>query len=199
MAVPISDSRVRRRGLLVATAGGLGLAQLGGCKPGADRGDRAGDDPLEPVLAAAVYLADRYQTAMTTIPDLAERLTPLRDSHRTHIQALTRELGTAETGRLPSGRPPTVAPSAPGGTAPSASGGTSAPAGAGTPAPGATESAAAPQPLPKDPAAALADLRALELTGQRQAAAVCLSGARYRAGLVGSIAAARAGHAEALT
>jgi hypothetical protein len=182
---------LHRRTLLVGAVCGAGLLALGGCGAGTDDGRPTGPDPLEPVLAAAVYLADRYSAAMTALPDLAARLTPLRDAHRAHIVALTRELGTAESGVLPSGRPP-AAPSAP---AASATG--QSPTGS----PGISGGAAAAPsagPLPSDRAGILADLKALERIGRQQAVAVCLAGPGYRAAMLGSIAAARASHVEAL-
>jgi hypothetical protein len=49
-----------------------------------------------------------------------------------------------------------------------------------------------------DPRAALADLRKAERSAQRTAAAACRTAPAARASLVGSIAACRATHAEAL-
>ncbi|MEU5914378.1 hypothetical protein [Micromonospora sp. NPDC047527] len=59
--------------------------------------------------------------------------------------------------------------------------------------------AAAPSTTPAtDPAGALAALRALEKTAQQSATAACASAPAERAALLGSIAAARATHQEAL-
>ncbi|MDG4759506.1 MULTISPECIES: hypothetical protein [unclassified Micromonospora] len=59
--------------------------------------------------------------------------------------------------------------------------------------------AAAPTSTPAaDPAGALAALRALEKAGQRTATAACAAAPAERAALLGSIAAARATHQEAL-
>ncbi|WP_433084380.1 hypothetical protein ACQP1P_07480 [Dactylosporangium sp. CA-052675] len=69
------------------------------------------------------------------------------------------------------------------------------------PFPAASGSAAAPPsagPLPGDQAAALAELAKLEKDGRQDAETACLAAPSYRAALLGSIAACRAGHAEVL-
>jgi len=182
--VDVSDLRVSRRALLGGATAVLGLLQLGGCRTRTAQPRTPAPDPLEPVLAAAVYLADRYQAAITALPELAAEFTPLMQAHSSHVVALRRELGTAERQAPPSGRPP-LAP-----------GSASAP---GSAQPGGSPSSPGSVPLPEGRPAILADLRELERTGQQQAAAVCLTGPGYHAALLGSIAAARATHAEVLT
>ncbi|MEU7866189.1 hypothetical protein [Dactylosporangium sp. NPDC049140] len=69
------------------------------------------------------------------------------------------------------------------------------------PFPAASGSAAAPgstAPVPGDQTAVLADLAKLEKDGRRDAEAACLAAPSYRAALLGSIAACRAGHGEVL-
>ena len=89
-----------RRGFLV---GVLGLAGLGltAC-------DLLGDDTVEPepppqglvsLLAATGVLADSYDTTIAAVPTLSDRLTPIRDAHRAHVQALAQAL------RAPSPKP----------------------------------------------------------------------------------------------
>ncbi|MBT8226272.1 MAG: hypothetical protein HKP61_03190 [Dactylosporangium sp.] len=186
----LSEPYLSRRALLSSVTGGTLLLTLGACISGGQEPSPTGPDPIEPVLAASVYLADRYTAAMAAVPDLADRLTPLRDAHQAHITALTRELGTVDDGILPSGRPPAVAPAGSESTpAATASSGNAA----------APEVTASPVPLPAERPAILADLQGLERSGRQQAAALCLAGSRYRAALLGSIAAARASHAEVLT
>jgi hypothetical protein len=74
----------------------------------------------------------------------------------------------------------------------------------GAPTPGPSPSGAAPAPAtgspgaPADARGTLAALRAAEVGGRRAAAAACLAAPPERAALLGSIAAARATHAEAL-
>ncbi|MEU4241569.1 hypothetical protein [Actinoplanes sp. NPDC026619] len=58
--------------------------------------------------------------------------------------------------------------------------------------------AAAPSAPATDPAAALAGLRAAEQTAMKSAVTACATTTELRAGLVGSIAACRATHVEAL-
>lgn len=180
LVVPHSNRRLSRRSALAALASCLGLLAVTGCRDDAADSQPAAYDPLEPVLAASVYLADRYQAAANALPVLSESLAPLREAHLAHVTALSRELGVAESGKRPAGRPPTADP-----------GGAS---GAATPS-GSTSQA----PLPQGQAAILADLRELERLGQLQAAASCMAGPGYRAELVGSIAAARGSHVEVLS
>jgi hypothetical protein len=186
-ACAASEPQLPRRAVLTGVICGLGLLVTAGCEAETGRSGPAAPDPIEPVLTAAIYLADRYAAAATAVPDLSGRLTPLQAVHRAHITALARELGLVASGVLPSGRPPdTTAGSrpAPGSSAPGSS------------TPGIPAGAA---PLPTERAALLADLRGLERTGQAQAAAACLAGPGYRAALLGSIAAARAANSEVLT
>jgi hypothetical protein len=126
-------------------------------------------DPLAPLLAGALDLAARHQRAIADHPRLADLLGPIEAAHRAHAEELARLTGTA----LPSS-----SPSAPtGGPGPTGPGGT-APAG--------------------DPAAVRAELRAAEQRGREAAAEACLAAPAERATLVGTIAAARAAHAEVL-
>ena len=67
----------------------------------------------------------------------------------------------------------------------------------GSAAPTGSAAPAAPSAA-SSPAAALTALRSAEVRGQRAAARACLAAPAGRAALVGSIAAARAAHAEAL-
>jgi hypothetical protein len=157
----------------------LGLAALTGCRDEVADGHQATRDPLEPVLAAAVYLADRHQAVVNAMPALSDRLTPIREAHLAHVTALSRELGVAESGTRPAARPPVVDPGGANDAAP----------------PTGSVSQA---PLPQNESAVLADLRELERLGQLQAAANCMAGPGYRAELVGSIAAALACHVEVL-
>jgi hypothetical protein len=68
-----------------------------------------------------------------------------------------------------------------------------------TPTSGAASTAAAPSAAPgADTGAVIAEFRAAEQTAAKNAAAACKSTSALRAGLVGSIAASRATHVEAL-
>jgi hypothetical protein len=53
-------------------------------------------DPLEPLLAGTRTLAARYQQALDTHPDLADRLRPLHQTHLAHEAALLAAIGRPE-------------------------------------------------------------------------------------------------------
>jgi hypothetical protein len=159
-----------RRAFLGAASGGLaGLAWLGrlaalgglaGCDIGRpEPAPSPTPDALLPFLAATVALVARYDAAINAEPSLSARLTPLRDDHRAHVQALAREIGIPQ----PSGSPSN--PTGPSG------------------------SAAPPT---------LQGLITAEHDAQKDAEKACLEGPGYRAALLGSIAACRASHQEAL-
>jgi hypothetical protein len=114
-------------------------------------------DPLTPFLRDTQALLARYDATVTAQPQLADRLTPLRDDHRAHVLALNRELGF-----------PSPAPVAP-----------------------ASDAAAGADPL--------AGLRDAEKAATAAATDACLAAPSYRAALLGSIAACRASHVQALS
>ncbi|MDG4829662.1 hypothetical protein O7627_10140 [Solwaraspora sp. WMMD1047] len=150
------------------------LAAAVGTLTGCDLLDREPEpapepDPLAPLLAGALDLAARHQRAIADHPQLADLLGPIEAAHRAHAEELARLTGTG----LPSSTPalPSSNPPAP----------TGGPASAG------------------DPAAVRAELRAAEQRGREAAAEACLAAPAERATLVGTIAAARAAHAEVLT
>jgi hypothetical protein len=168
-------ARYSRRTVLGAALGGLvGTASavtLAGCdKPGPAPGRKIAD-PLNPLYRDTAALLARYEATIAALPELAARLTPLRDAHREHLRALAREIG-----------PNLDSP------APAASG----PAAASAPAD-------APTNAPTNAGAALAALRDAEKAGAAAARAACLAGPSYRATLLGSIAAARASHDQVLS
>jgi hypothetical protein len=164
-------ARYSRRAVLGAALGGLvgtvGAATLTGCdKPGPAQVHKIAD-PLNPLYRDTAALLARYEATIAGLPELAARLTPLRDAHREHLRALAREIG-----------PNLDSP------APAASG---------------SGAASAPADAPADAGAALAALRDAEKAGSAAARAACLAGPSYRAGLLGSIAAARASHEQVLS
>jgi hypothetical protein len=73
----------------------------------------AAPDVLLPLLKATIALADQYDGAITAAPTLSARLTPLRDDHRAHIQALTREIGLTDQSQVPKTSPSALAPTNP--------------------------------------------------------------------------------------
>ncbi|MFI7487598.1 hypothetical protein ACIBXA_04350 [Micromonospora echinaurantiaca] len=138
---------------------GGATAPLTGCDL-LDRDDPApGPDPLAPLVDEALRLAAGLRAAAGAHPELADRLTPIAESHQAHAAELARVIGTP----LPS-----------------------------APAPSPSEPAAA------DPDAALAGLREAERAGRETATRACAAAPAERAALLGSIAAARATHVEAL-
>lgn len=154
-------SAVSRRDLLrgvLAIAGLAGVGAAAGCDLiGGSTETDEGELPPEiaELLAATVALGDAYDGAIARAPSLADRLTPMRDAHRTHAQALAQALA----------RP---APST--GTADG----------------------------PTDQAAVLAALVEAETQGLEVARSACLVAPARLAGLIGSMAAARACHLEVL-
>jgi hypothetical protein len=153
--------------VLGALASAVGAAALGGCGVFDDDEPRpAPPDPLAPLLAETVALIARYDAALAAHPDLAARLTPVREAHAAHAAELARLTGAASPGAASPGGP--------------------------------SSSGAAPSGAPADARGTLAALRAGEVGGRRAAAGACLAAPAERAALLGSIAAARATHAEAL-
>jgi hypothetical protein len=95
-----------RRLLLGALAGSAALAGCGIL----DREPEPAPQPdaLQPLLDEALALAASYDRAIVAQPDLAARLTPLAEDHRTHAGELARVIGTT----LPSAGPSASAPAA---------------------------------------------------------------------------------------
>lgn len=76
----------------VLRAGGLtalAATPLAGCGL-FDQGPAGGPDPLAPLATAAQELALRYEAAIAADADLADRLTPVAQAHRTHAAELAR-------------------------------------------------------------------------------------------------------------
>jgi hypothetical protein len=160
----VADTGASRRAVLrlaaAAALGASGLA-LGGCRlPGGQTEWRSGADPLTPFYLATLALAAGYDGVIAALPELGDRLTPLRDDHRAHAAALAKELAIAS----PDPSPPAASIAA----------------------------------TPGDPDAALAELASAEKAALKEASAACLAAPGWRATLLGSIAACRAAHLEAL-
>ncbi|WP_432986820.1 hypothetical protein [Dactylosporangium sp. CA-233914] len=163
---------IRRRALLAAAVAAP-TAVLAGCDPGGkDEGPRYDPttDTLMPLLTRTVALRERYGEVLTAFPALQDRLGPLKDDHAAHVIALAREIGLPENGPFP------------------------APSGATASGPGA----ASASPVPAEQGAALKELAALEKAARQDAEGACLAAPSYRAALLGSITACRAGHQEVL-
>jgi hypothetical protein len=174
MAVRMGEERrghSRRTVLRAAVGGAVGAVGLAACdspRPAAQR--QRVPDPLNPFYLDTAALLGRYEATIATQPGLTERLGPLRDTHRAHLQALAREIG-----------PGLDAPSTGGQASPAPSTGGQAPTvGVGAPA-------------------SLSTLLAAEKDAAAAARAACLRAPSYRAALLGSIAAARASHVVVLS
>jgi hypothetical protein len=168
-------SRPSRRSFLLFTGviGASAVATTAGCgifDSGPDT--PPAPDPLTGFLADTVALATAYDATLTSVPSLAARLTPIRDAHRLHAESLFTILSPAPS-PLPSGQP-VWAKVAPSGTA------------------------GAQPPTSTSPNVALDALREAEQKAQQSAAQTCATAPAGRATLLGEIAAARAGHLEAL-
>ncbi|GAA4247804.1 hypothetical protein [Dactylosporangium darangshiense] len=161
---------IRRRALLAAAVT-VSAGSVAGCDL---FGDKKAQEPapppdvLLPMLHRTVGLRDRYAEVLTAFPALQDRLGPLKDDHAQHVVALAREIGVPENGPFPA-------------------------------ASGSADPSDAPsQALPTEQSAALSDLAEREKSARAEAEAACLAAPSYRAALLGSIAACRAGHQEVL-
>ncbi|MDQ6649447.1 MAG: ferritin-like domain-containing protein [Actinomycetota bacterium] len=163
-----------RRGLLVALSAGAGslvacrrqphvAARPPAARPDPDAG------PAETARADEQALLALYDATLATHPVLSAQLTPIREHHQRHLQAL----------------PATGAGPSPSATAQS-------------PFPAPVPSPGAPVVRP-DPVAAVRALVEAENAAALRRAADCLVVARALAGVLASIAASEAAHAVALT
>ena len=91
----VTSRRALLRGALAAAGVGLvGTASLSGCDLYRTGSASSGATPaLDNLLADTVALGQRYDTTIAAVPGLAEMLTPLRDAHRAHAQALAAAIG----------------------------------------------------------------------------------------------------------
>lgn len=160
---PEPSIRWTRRAVLAAGATGLAGATSGCTWFGSAPPEPPPPDPLEPLLAGARELADRYARTLVAHPDLAGRLDPLRAAHFAHVAALVEVID----------RP-------------------------GTASPFTTGSPVGVSDIPADADEALEDLRKREDSARDAAREACLAAPAERAGLLGSICAARASHGEVL-
>jgi hypothetical protein len=100
----VNDQRYSRRGVLRAAttvAGAVATVPLAGCGL-FDREEPEDPDPLDPLLGATVRLGAEYDAAIASQPELAERLTPLRDAHKAHAKALAQVIGRPASRLSPS-------------------------------------------------------------------------------------------------
>ncbi len=105
----VTSRRAFLRGALAMV--GLGLvapAALTGCDLFGSTPDAADQDHgLDGFLAGTVALGHLYDVTITALPDFAAQLTPLRDAHRAHAQALADALATPVPIAADSAAPPT--------------------------------------------------------------------------------------------
>lgn len=96
----IRDRRVPRRAVIGAAFGAA--AALAGCElTGHDHRPAHHPDPLEPLLAATLVLADRYQAALAVTPRLAPRLAPILAAHRAHAATVAAMIGARPASATP--------------------------------------------------------------------------------------------------
>ncbi len=175
--VPVTARTSRRRVLTSAVAAGF-AGSVGGC-------GLFDDDPvvppppdaLTPLYDAARAMADAYGRTVVAYPGLTARLTPIAQAHQAHADALAQIMSPPPPPSGNSSAPPSGNSSAP------PSGGSSAPPTGG---------------IAADERAAIVAHRDAERQAAKDAAAACRQTTTARATLVGTIAAARAAHAEAL-
>ncbi|HET8658297.1 MAG TPA: hypothetical protein VFM55_04770 [Micromonosporaceae bacterium] len=196
-----------RRRLLGAGAGAAvtALAGVPGCdllRP--DPTPTPSPDPLEPLLTGAVALVKRYEAVIARLPQLAGRLTPLRDAHLVHVSELAALIGRPPpVAGAPAPRTPTTGttpPAPPTATGPDPATANPATAHPATADPATAHPATATPTTPGTAAVpgAIAELRGAEQAAQRTAAEACLAAPARRAGLLGAITACRATHVEVL-
>jgi hypothetical protein len=111
VAVRMGEERRRhsRRAVLTAALGSaVALAGAGACdSPQQTPAAKPAPDPLNPLYRDTAALLGRYEATIAAQPGLAERLGPLRDAHRAHLQALAREIGPGlESSPAVTGSPP---------------------------------------------------------------------------------------------
>jgi hypothetical protein len=104
----LSSRRAFLRGVVAAV--GLGVAAptlLAGCDIfGSNATDASPTPELDTLLAHTVALGHEYDVIIAAVPALATRLTPLRDAHRAHAEAVAAAIGRA----VPSPDPASPAP-----------------------------------------------------------------------------------------
>jgi hypothetical protein len=93
-AARLTSRRALLRGAVAVAGAGLLSPALAACGLFDHGGtDSAPTPALDGLLAHTVALGHQYDTTITAIPDLAELLTPLRDAHRAHADAIAAAIG----------------------------------------------------------------------------------------------------------
>ena len=103
---PSSNPPTTRRAVLRAALGLAGIGALGtltGCEVLGGGDLPPPPDELAGFLTSTIALGNRYDQVIKAVPELADRLEPIRDAHRAHVQALAAAVGvdvpTPDTGR----------------------------------------------------------------------------------------------------
>ena len=103
---PSSTPPTTRRAVLRAALGLAGIGALGtltGCEVLGGGDLPPPPDELAGFLTSTIALGNRYDQVIKAVPELADRLEPIRDAHRAHVQALAAAVGvdvpTPDTGR----------------------------------------------------------------------------------------------------
>lgn len=93
----------------VGLVGAVGMGSVAGCGV-FTAAPEPQPHPLEGFIADTLALADRYGATIAAVPDLAAMLTPIRDAHLAHAEALASATGVelsavkdpGENGSVPS-------------------------------------------------------------------------------------------------
>lgn len=181
MTTPPPVRELSRRRLLIAAGLVGGGALVAGCGLGADA-----PEPPDPLLVLAARARDDAALAEATgvvHPELAPAMAPVAADRRTHADALTAEINRVRPPRS-STAPPPDAPS----------GSVGAPPGSPGSPPGSPPGLPQGPPVVPEPDAALQAVRDALAAAQAQAAVAVPGLPRFRAGLIGSVAACCAAH-----
>lgn len=91
----LTSRRAFLRAALAVTGIGLaGTSTLAGCDLFGSGGSTTPPTAeLDGLLAHTVALGHQYDATMSAVPDLAALLTPLRDAHRAHAEAIAASIG----------------------------------------------------------------------------------------------------------
>jgi hypothetical protein len=99
----LTSRRALLRGALAVAGAGLISPALAACGLfGHSTADSPPTPALEGLLAHTVALGHQYDTTITAVPALAELLTPLRDAHRAHADAIAAAIGRPVPSPAPS-------------------------------------------------------------------------------------------------
>jgi hypothetical protein len=94
-----------RRRVLLTLTGLLAAPALTGCSVFGGADERPTVNPLAAVIESTATLANTYDAAVSAHPDLVGELTPIRDAHRAHLNALATATDSPVPSSAPAGAP----------------------------------------------------------------------------------------------